>query len=129
MSYINQNAVRIARGIFEIISRQNNAILAGRLLQMSKFFERQMWADCTPLRQFPQISFKMFEKIEDRGLSVYALKEMSVKEISDMLRNHRYGETVKRCANEFPYIHIEASLQPITRTVLKIKISLTADFK
>lgn len=128
MSYINQNAVRIARGIFEIILKQNNAILAGRLLQMGKMFERQMWADCTPLRQFPQISFEMFEKIEDRGLSVYALREMSVKEISDMLRNHRYGEIVKRCANEFPYIHIEASLQPITRTVLKIKISLTADF-
>lgn len=129
MSYINQNAVRIARGLFQIILRNNNPILAGRLLTMSKMFERQMWDWMTPMRQFVMIPFDVIEKIEDRGLSVNALREMSSREISDMVRNQKYGEMVKRFAQEFPMLNIEASLQPITRTVLRIRVSITADFK
>ncbi|KAG5681795.1 hypothetical protein PVAND_011203 [Polypedilum vanderplanki] len=129
MSYINQNAVRIARGLFQIILRNNNAILAGRLLTISKMFERQMWDFMTPLRQFSSIPFDVIEKIENRGLSIEALREMTAKEISDMVRNHKYGEMVKRYAHEFPMLSIEANLQPITRTVLRIRIFITADFK
>lgn len=129
MSYINQNAVRIARGLFQIILRQNNAILAGRLLNMSKMFERQMWGSGTPLRQFTHIPMDIIEKIENRGLSVFALREMNSREISDMVRNQKYGEMIKRNANEFPLLEIEAVLQPITRTVLRIRIFITADFQ
>ena len=129
MSYINQNAVRIARGLFQIILRNNNPILAGRLLQVSKMFERQMWDFMTPMRQFVIIPQDCINKIEDRGLSVYALREMDSREISDMLRNQKYGQMVQRCANDFPLLEIEASLQPITRTVLRIRIFITADFR
>lgn len=129
LSYINQNAVRIARALFQIILRNNNPILAGRLLTVSKMFERQMWDYMTPMRQFSVIPFDVIEKIEDRGLSVNALREMNAKEISDMVRNHRYGEIVKRYAHEFPMLNIEANLQPITRTVLRIRVFITADFK
>lgn len=128
MSYINQNAVRIARGLFQIILRNNNPILAGRLLTMSKMFERQMWDWMTPMRQFTIIPNDILQKIEDRGLSVNALREMSSREISDMVRNHKYGDMVKRYAQEFPQLAIEANLQPITRTVLRIRVTITADF-
>lgn len=129
MSYINQNAVRIARALFQIILRNNNPILAGRLLTMSKMFERQMWDWMTPMRQFTMIPFDVIEKIEDRGLSVHALREMSSREVSDMVRNHKYGDMVKRFAWEFPLLKIDAVLQPITRTVLRIRVSIEADFK
>lgn len=129
LSYINQNAVRIARALFQIILRNNNPILAGRLLTVSKMFERQMWDWMTPMRQFTTIPFDVIEKIEDRGLSIHALREMSVREIADMVRNQKYADMVKRYAQEFPQLNIEANLQPITRTVLRIRIFITADFK
>lgn len=129
LSYVTQNTVRIARGLFQIILRNNNAILAGRLLNMSKMFEQQMWDFESPLRQFKIIPQDVINKIEDRGFSVNTLRDMNSKEISDMLRNHKYGELVKKCANEFPILNVEANLQPITRTVLRIRIFLTADFK
>lgn len=129
LSYINQNAVRIARGLFQIILRNNNPILAGRLLTMSKMFERQMWDYMSPMRQFVTIPFDVIQKIEDRGLSVHALREMSAREISDMVRSQKHCEMVKKCAQEFPLLNIEAMLQPITRTVLRIRIFITADFK
>ncbi|GAB0096726.1 activating signal cointegrator 1 complex subunit 3 [Sergentomyia squamirostris] len=129
MSYITQNAVRIARALFTIVLRQNNPILAGRLLTMSIMFERQMWDFETPLRQFYIIPQDVIEKIDSRGLSIYALREMDSKEIGNMLRNHKYGQMVRKCAEEFPIVDIEATLQPITRTVLRIKIYLTGCFK
>ncbi len=46
-----------------------------------------------------------------------------------MLRNQKYGGLVKKCAEELPLIEMEASLHPITRTVLRIKISITPNFK
>lgn len=129
MSYITQNAVRICRALFTIELRRNNPILSGRLLMMSKMFERQMWDFQTPIRQFGSIPFDVIEKIENRGLSIYALREMSAKDIGDMLRNQKYGGLVKKSAEEIPLIDIEASLHPITRTVLRIKISITPNFK
>lgn len=129
LSYITQNAVRIARALFTIELRRNNPILAGRLLMMSKMFERQMWDFQSPLRQFTSIPFDVIEKIENRGLSIYALREMSQKDIGEMLRNQKYGGLVKKSAEELPLIDIEASLHPITRTVLRIKISITPNFK
>lgn len=129
MSYITQNAVRIARALFTIELRRNNPILSGRLLMMSKMFERQMWDFQSPLRQFTSIPFDVIEKIENRGLSIYALREMSAKDIGEMLRNQKYGGLVKKSAEEIPLIDIEASLHPITRTVLRIRVSITPNFK
>lgn len=129
MSYITQNAVRIARALFTMVLRNNNAILTGRLLLMSIMFERQMWDFESPVRQFRSIPGDVIEKIESRGLSIYALREMDSKEIGEMLRNVRIGSMVARCAEEFPLLDIEASLQPITRTVLRIRIFITASFK
>lgn len=129
MSYINQNAVRIARGLFQIILRNNNAILASRMLTISKMFEKRMWDFMTPMRQFGSISWDVLQKIEDCGMSVDQLRDMDVKEISDILRNHKYGSLVSRCAWEFPLLEVEATLHPITRTVLKIKIFITGSFK
>lgn len=129
LSYITQNAVRIARALFTIVIRQNNPILAGRLLTISKMFEHQMWDFMTPLRQFPIISYEMIDKIESRRLSVATLREMSINEISDMLRNQKFGQIVSRCAFELPQLEIEASLHPITRTVLRIRVTILADFK
>ena len=45
------------------------------------------------------------------------------------LRHAKMGVIVKRCAEEFPLLDIESSLQPITRTVLRIKLYVKANFR
>uniref|UniRef100_A0A182M3Z2 Activating signal cointegrator 1 complex subunit 3 n=1 Tax=Anopheles culicifacies TaxID=139723 RepID=A0A182M3Z2_9DIPT len=129
MSYITQNAVRIARALFTMVLRANNPILAGRMLNVSKMFEKQMWESQTPMYQFNILPLDVVDKIEKRGLSVLALRDMEEKEIGDFLRNHRYAKIVKRCAEEFPMLEIEATLQPITRTVLRIRVFIRASFR
>lgn len=129
LSYITQNAVRIARALFTIELHRNNAILAGRLLMLSKMFEKQMWNFETPLRQFAGVTYDLIDKIETSGLSVMALRDMDAREIGDILRNQRSGSMIARCAEEFPMLDIDASLQPITRTVLRIRITIVGNFR
>lgn len=76
-----QNAVRIARALFDIVLRKNNPIMAGRTLALSKMFEQQQWDFYTPMRQFRALGAEVIRKIEDCNLNVDKLREMDVKEI------------------------------------------------
>ncbi|XP_022221242.2 activating signal cointegrator 1 complex subunit 3 [Drosophila obscura] len=128
MSYITTNIGRITRALFSIVLRQNNAVLSGRLLQLCKMFERRQWDFDCHLRQFPAINHETIDKLERRGLSVYRLRDMEQRELKEWLRSDRYAELVIRSAQELPMLEVEASLQPITRTVLRIKVDIWANF-
>ncbi|KAK9503226.1 hypothetical protein O3M35_011843 [Rhynocoris fuscipes] len=128
LSYISQNAVRIIRALFEIKLRGNNSLLAGRFLQMALMLEHQQWNWETPLRQFSILPFEIITKIEQRDLSVETLREMDSKEIGIILKHSKMGITVKRCAFEFPLVELSATLHPITRTVLRIKLTVSPNF-
>ncbi|KAK0079487.1 hypothetical protein PV325_001204 [Microctonus aethiopoides] len=128
-AYIIQNAMRICRALFEVMLRKNNAIMAGRLLNLAKMLEAKQWDNVTPLRQFYCLGQDIVEKIDDRELTIDRLKEMHVREIGDMLRNQKSAALVKKCCEEFPEVNINAIVQPITRTVLRIRLKITPQFR
>lgn len=127
-AYVTQNAMRIVRALFEIMLRKNNAIMAGRLLTMSKMFEKQQWDYMTPLRQFSCLSMEIIYKIEQRELSIYRLKEMCTQEIGVFLRDQRMALLVKKCCSQLPKMDVVFNLQPITRTVLRMRLTLIPEF-
>lgn len=129
MAYVTQNTVRITRALFEIMLRRNNSIMAGRLLEMAKMFEAQQWNFLTPLRQFDCLPMEVINKIEQRNLGIYRLQEMDVKEVGSILRDQRAAILVKKCCDELPALDMEYSLQPITRTVLRIRLKLIPQFR
>jgi activating signal cointegrator complex subunit 3 len=61
--------------------RKNNAIMAGRVLAMSKMLELQQWDHMSALRQFYCLPYEVVSKIEDRNLTIEKIKDMSVIEI------------------------------------------------
>ncbi|XP_046420627.1 activating signal cointegrator 1 complex subunit 3 [Neodiprion fabricii] len=128
-SYITQNAVRICRALFEMVLRKNNAIMAGRLLGIAKMLELQQWDHMSPMRQFCCLPQDIITKIEDRHLTMEKLKDMDIKEIGNILRNQKMAGLIKKCCSEFPSLELEANLQPITRTVLRIRLKITPDFR
>lgn len=127
-AYVTQNSMRIARALFEIMLRRNNSIMAGRLLRIAKMFEAQQWDFLTPLRQFDHLSFEVINKIEARNLEIYQLQEMDVREVGNILRDQRAAALVKKCCDQLPALDVKYSLQPITRTVLKIRLKLIPQF-
>ncbi|XP_078037665.1 activating signal cointegrator 1 complex subunit obelus [Augochlora pura] len=128
-AYITQNAVRICRALFKIMLRKNNAIMSGRLLEISKMLELQQWNLSSPLCQFSCLSPESIDKIEQRDLTIDKLNDMNVKEIADILRNPKQAALVKECCKELPMLEMEATLQPITRTILRIRLKIYPQFR
>ncbi|XP_073959709.1 activating signal cointegrator 1 complex subunit obelus [Choristoneura fumiferana] len=129
LNYISQNAVRIIRALFEITLRKNNAYMAALYLKMAKMLELQQWDFYSDMRQFNCFPIEVLKKIEYPMLKPDQIRDMDWKEVGDLLRNPNAARHLKKCADEFPLLEMEASLHPITRTVLRIRLTITPNFK
>ncbi len=110
---------------------------------LSFFFRRHFQ---TPLRQFlvnghssikghgdgeqrgGLLKMPTIMRLEERELTLDALVDMDASEISRILRHGTMGHTVKKCLSHIPYLSVEAKIQPITRSVLRIEMELTPEF-
>uniref|UniRef100_A0AAV2MBR4 Activating signal cointegrator 1 complex subunit 3 n=1 Tax=Knipowitschia caucasica TaxID=637954 RepID=A0AAV2MBR4_KNICA len=129
LSYVAQNAARIVRALFEIALRKRWPTMTYRLLTLCKVIDKRLWSYCHPLRQFPNLSHVILNRLEEKKLSVDKLKEMRKDEIGHMLHHVNIGLTVKQCVHQIPSVTMEASIQPITRTVLRVRLVITPDFR
>ncbi|XP_061770948.1 activating signal cointegrator 1 complex subunit 3 [Nerophis ophidion] len=129
LSYVAQNAARIVRALFEIALRKHWPAMTYRLLTLSKVIDKRLWGFAHPLRQFPNLSHVVLNRLEEKKLTVDKLKEMRKDEIGHMLHHVNIGLTVKQCVHQIPSITMEASIQPITRTVLRVRLIVTPDFR
>ena len=84
-AYPFQNAMRIMRALFEIALRNSWPLMARRLLEQCKSFDKRLWGFEHPLRQFSILSPEILHKLEHRQLSVDKLRDMEAKEIGEML--------------------------------------------
>ena len=75
------------------------------------------------------VSFDMVKRIEDTGLSVDHILDNSSHDLAHMLRcNNKVGGIVLSLARKLPNLGVDASIQPITRGVLRVKLVLTCEF-
>ena len=123
------NASRIVRALFEIVLRKNWPLLAGRILKVAKTIERQMWDFETPMRQHPAVKLEILTKLESKNFTVDKLRELDHKEIGHLIHHVRAGTDVKKASWEIPMVEIEASIQPITRTVLRVRLTVDSKFR
>ncbi|XP_039972901.1 activating signal cointegrator 1 complex subunit 3 [Xiphias gladius] len=129
LSYVAQNAARIIRALFEIALRKRWPAMTYRLLTLCKVIDKRLWGFAHPLRQFPNLSHVVLNRLEEKKLTVDKLKEMRKDEIGHMLHHVNVGLAVKQCVHQIPSITMEASIQPITRTVLRVRLLVTPDFR
>jgi activating signal cointegrator complex subunit 3 len=124
-----QSAGRIFRALFEVVLKRNWVTLAHRLLTFCKVVDRKIWDFSHPLRQFETIlKPDILVKLEEKKLSMSRLEDMSANEIGAMLRYPAIGQTIKNCCLQFPRMRVSAEIQPITRTILRVQLTLVADF-
>ncbi|KAM9353179.1 activating signal cointegrator 1 complex subunit 3 [Symphorus nematophorus] len=129
LSYVAQNAARIVRALFEIALRKRWPTMTYRLLTLCKVIDKRLWGFAHPLRQFPNLSHVVLNRLEEKKLTVDKLREMRKDEIGHMLHHVNVGLSVKQCVHQIPSITMEASIQPITRTVLRVRLIVTPDFR
>ncbi|KAI4871234.1 hypothetical protein NFI96_019754 [Prochilodus magdalenae] len=129
LSYVAQNAARIMRALFEIALRKRWPAMTYRLLNLCKVIDKRLWGWAHPLRQFTTLPASVLSRLEERKLTVDKLKDMRKDEIGHMLHHVNIGLKVKQCVHQIPAILMEASIQPITRTVLRVRLTITPDFR
>ena len=131
-SYISQNASRICRALFELCLRRGWPSLAETMLTLAKAVDLRVWPHQHALRQFQDsgsLSADVLFKLEDKKATVDRLWDMSASEIGAMLRlNADLGARVRRCVEALPHLALEATVQPITRSVLRVSVLLTPEF-
>nr|XP_060609072.1 activating signal cointegrator 1 complex subunit 3 [Anolis sagrei ordinatus] len=128
-AYVAQNAARIVRALFEVALRKRWPAMTYRLLNLSKVIDKRLWGWVSPLRQFSVLPPHVLVKLEQKNLTLDKLKDMGKDEIGHMLHHVNIGLKVKQCVHQIPSIIMEATIQPITRTVLRVRLSITPDFK
>jgi len=128
-NFIAQSAPRLARGLFQIALGKGWLSYADKVLRLAKMLERRIWANATPLRQIGSLPADIYAKIELKRASVDAIREMSAREIGDLINNQRTAHALKAEAATLPAVSLEVSAQPITRTVLRVVVTVTAAFE
>ncbi|TSK34894.1 Activating signal cointegrator 1 complex subunit 3 [Bagarius yarrelli] len=129
LSYVAQNAARIVRALFEIALRKRWPAMTYRLLNLCKVIDKRLWGWAHPLRQFTTLPHTVLSRLEEKKLTVDKLKDMRKDEIGHMLHHVNIGLKVKQCVHQLPAMLMEATIQPITRTVLRVRLTITPDFK
>ncbi|KAK1284246.1 hypothetical protein QJS10_CPB21g01301 [Acorus calamus] len=129
MVFITQSAGRLFRALFEIVLKRGWAQLAEKAMNLCKMVNKRMWSVQTPLRQFNEIPNEILTKIEKKDLAWERYYDLSSQEIGELIRYQKMGRQLHKFIHQFPKLNLAAHVQPITRTVLSVELTITPDFQ
>ena len=129
MVFITQSAGRILRAIFEIVLKRGWAALAVRCLELCKMVDKKMWPSQSPLRQFKGIPEGILKKIEKIEFPWDRFYDLTAQEIGELIRFPKMGKNIYKRVHQFPRLDLAAHVLPITRTILRVELTITPDFQ
>jgi activating signal cointegrator complex subunit 3 len=128
-NYIAQNGARITRALFELCLKRNWCSLAEQMLVICKTVDSRIWWFQHPLRHFTNLDLGVIVKLEEANATHDKLVDMEASEIGHMMHHVRLGDKVKRFVNQIPKLEIEASIQPITASILRVTLIVKPAFE
>lgn len=115
------------------------------------------WQSMSPLRQFKKLPEEVIKKIEKKNFPFERLYDLNHNEIGEfssfttcllnspsawkVIRRHvfclsgelirmpKMGKTIHKYVHQFPKLDLAVHLQPITRSTLKVELTITPDFQ
>uniref|UniRef100_A0A4W4GXY6 U5 small nuclear ribonucleoprotein 200 kDa helicase n=1 Tax=Electrophorus electricus TaxID=8005 RepID=A0A4W4GXY6_ELEEL len=129
MVYVTQSAGRLMRAIFEIVLGRGWAQLTDKTMNLCKMIDKRMWLSMSPLRQFRKLPEEVIKKIEKKSFPFERLYDLNHNEIGELIRMPKMGKTVHKYVHQFPKLDLSVHLQPITRSTLKVELTITPDFQ
>ncbi|KAG8221998.1 hypothetical protein J437_LFUL003378 [Ladona fulva] len=129
MVFVTQSAARLMRAIFEIVLYRGWAQLADKALSLCKMVDRRMWQSMSPLRQFRKMPEEIVKKIEKKNFPWERLYDLGPSEIGELIRVPKLGKTIHKYVHQFPKLELSTHIQPITRSTLRVELTITPDFQ
>lgn len=127
-NYVAQNAGRVGRALFEVCLRKGWCSVAAGFLRICKSIDRRMWWHDNPLRQFEALSGDIIRKLEEKHASIAQLLDMTAPEVGQLVHHMRSGKIILELARMLPCLELSASIQPITRGILRVTLKIEAVF-
>jgi pre-mRNA-splicing helicase BRR2 len=127
--YVTQSAGRILRAIFEITLKKGWASVAKIALDLCKTAEKRMWPTMTPLRQFPMCPREIISKVERIDVPWSSYFDLDPPRMGELLGMPKSGKTVCNLVSKFPRLDVQAQVQPVTRSMLKVELTITPTFE
>lgn len=129
MVYVTQSAARLMRAIFEIVLHRGWAQLTDKSLALCKMIDKRMWQSMSPLRQFRKMPEEIVKKIEKKNFPWERLYDLGPNEIGELIRVPKLGKTIHKYVHQFPKLELSTHIQPITRSTLRVELTITPDFQ
>jgi len=129
MVYVTQSAGRILRAIFEICLKKGWASVAKLALNMCKMAEKRMWPTMSPLRQYPTCPAEIIKKAERMDVPWSSYFDLDPPRMGELLGMPKAGKTVCALVSKFPRVEIQGNVQPMTRSMLRIELTITPNFQ
>jgi pre-mRNA-splicing helicase BRR2 len=135
MVYVQQSAGRILRALFEITLKRGWAALAEKMLNLCKIIDKKMWLSQSPLRQFKSAEGKhlipevILRKIEKKDISWERYYDLKPQDIGELILFPKMGKIIHRLVHQFPRLELSAHVQPVTRSLLKVELTISPDFQ
>uniref|UniRef100_A0A8C3IEF7 Activating signal cointegrator 1 complex subunit 3 n=1 Tax=Chrysemys picta bellii TaxID=8478 RepID=A0A8C3IEF7_CHRPI len=129
MVYVTQSAGRLMRAIFEIVLNRGWAQLTDKTLNLCKMIDKRMWQSMCPLRQFRKLPEEVVKKIEKKNFPFERLYDLNHNEIGIGTGASVPSGTIHKYVHLFPKLELSVHLQPITRSTLKVELTITPDFQ
>ncbi|RUS26117.1 Sec63 Brl domain-containing protein [Jimgerdemannia flammicorona] len=129
MVYVTQSAGRILRAVFEICLKRGWSQLTKKALDLCKMVEKRMWLSMSPLRQFKGVPMDLIKRIERKEFPWERYLDLNQQEIGELLGQPKAGKMIHKFVHQFPRLDLQAHVQPITRSLLRIELTITPDFQ
>ena len=127
--YVTQSAGRILRAIFEISLKKGWAAVTRTALELCKMAEKRMWPTMTPLRQFSSCPKDVIQKAERIEVPWASYFDLDPPRMSELLGMPKAGKAVCSLVQKFPRLDVQAQVQPMTRSMLRVGLSIVPNFE
>ena len=126
--YVTQSAGRIIRALFEICLKKGWSAVAKTALDLCKMAEKRMWPTMSPLRQFPHCPRDILQKAERIDVPWTSYFDLDPPRMGELLGMPKSGRVVCDLVSKFPRLDVQAQVQPITRSMLRVDLTITPNF-
>ncbi|CAM9705966.1 unnamed protein product, partial [Hapterophycus canaliculatus] len=89
---------------------------------------RRCWLSQSPLRQFRLLPEVIVRKLERKEIAWDRYYDLKPADLGELVKLPRMGKTLHRLVHQFPRVELAASVQPITRALLRVELTITPDF-
>ena len=89
----------------------------------------RQWQSLNPLHQFKKIPAEVVRSIDKKNISFDRLYDLDQHQLGELIKMPKMGKPLYKFIRQFPKLEMQTLIQPITRTTLRIELTITPDFQ